>query len=46
MPYKLSGDGKSVMVRKGGRWRVLKRHKRKEDARKHLFALRKNVNHK
>lgn len=43
MPYKLSGDGKSVMQQKKGKWVVLKRHPSKEKALKHLAALKINV---
>lgn len=43
MPYKLSEDGKAVMVHRGGRWRVLKKHRSKADAKRHLVALKLNV---
>lgn len=41
MPYKLSG--KNVMVYKGGKWKVLKRHASKAKAIAHLRALKANV---
>ncbi len=43
MPYKLSEDGEAVMVKRGGRWVVLKDHHDKVKARKHLAALEINV---
>jgi len=46
MPYKLSTDGKAVMVKRGKRWQLLKRHKSNVDARKHLAALQINVKEK
>ena len=42
MPYKLSEDKKAVMVQKGGKWVVLKRHATQKQARAHLFALRQS----
>ena len=44
MPYK--AVGKNVMVKKHGKWRLLKKHKTVEEARKHALALTINVHHK
>jgi len=44
MPYKRSG--KTVYVKRGGRWVVLKSHPTVNKARKHLAALNINVRHK
>jgi hypothetical protein len=41
MPYKLSGT--SVMVQKGGTWRVLKAHTTRAKALAHFRALKANV---
>ena len=41
MPYKL--NGKKVMVFRSGKWRKLKEHPTVEKAKKHLAALRINV---
>ena len=43
MPYRLSKDKKSVMVKRRGKWVVLKRHKGKAKALAHLRALKANV---
>ena len=43
MPYKLSEDGKSVMVKRGGKWVLLKAHVSKAKALAHLRALKANV---
>lgn len=45
MPYKLSEDGKSVLVKRGTHWVTLKRHADKKKARAHLRALQANVKH-
>jgi len=45
MPYKLSKSGKAVLVKRGNRWVVLKRHPTREKARKHVAALNINVHH-
>ena len=45
MPYKLSESGKTVLVKRGGKWVALKRHESKGKARAHLAALNKNVRH-
>jgi len=39
MPYRLSTDGKSVMVQRNGRWLVLHRHPSHAKALAHLRAL-------
>lgn len=41
MPYKLQGS--SVMVKRGGRWVLLKKHKTRTQAAAHLRALKANV---
>ncbi len=41
MPYKLVGA--TVMVKKGGKWHVLKRHETREKALAHLAKLEINV---
>jgi hypothetical protein len=41
MPYRASG--KAVMVKKDGRWVLLKRHKTEVQARSHAAALNANV---
>jgi len=43
MPYKLSEDGKAVMVLKNGKWKVKKRYTNKQEARRYLTALNMNV---
>ena len=44
MPYKIKGT--SVLVKKGNKWTVLKKHKTKRKAIAHLRALEINVKHK
>jgi len=44
MPYRIKGN--SVLVKKGKKWTVLKKHKTKREAIAHLQALEKNVGHK
>ena len=44
MPYKVNGS--SVMIQKGGKWTVLKRHESHEKALAHLRALQINVGKK
>ena len=44
MPYKLSGN--RVMVKRGRKWVVLKKHRSARAALRHLRALQKNVEHK
>ena len=41
MPYRL--QGKTVQVKKGGKWVNLKTHPTVKKALAHLYALRKNV---
>lgn len=41
MPYKL--EGTTVYVQRNGKWVILKRHKSKAQARRHLAALQANV---
>jgi hypothetical protein len=41
MPYKTTG--KTVWVQRDGRWRVLKTHESAAKAKRHLTALRVNV---
>lgn len=44
MPYKLGGaDERSVMVKRAGRWVLLKRHPSRKRALAHLRALYANV---
>lgn len=43
MPYRL--QDRSVMVKRGNRWVVLKRHPTKAAALRHLRALKANVRH-
>lgn len=43
MPYKLRG--RAVMVKRGGRWVVLKKHPTEEKALTHFRALKVNVGH-
>lgn len=45
MPYRLSSDGKTVMVERKGKWVVLKKHPSRKAAKKHLAALVINVEH-
>ena len=45
MPYKLSSNGKAVLVKRSSHWRVLKRHPSKKKALAHLRALKANVKH-
>jgi len=45
MPYKLSENGKSVLVKRGARWVILKTHPSKTKALAHLQALNRNVRH-
>jgi len=44
MPYKIKG--RSVLVKRGKKWTVLKRHPTKAKAIAHLRALEKNVKHR
>lgn len=44
MPYKASG--KTVLVKKGRRWVIFKRHDSEAAARRHARALNANVKHK
>ena len=44
MPYKVKGH--SVLVKRGKKWRVLKKHKTKREAIAHLRALEINVKHR
>ena len=44
MPYKIKG--RTVLVKKGKKWRVLKKHKSKKEAIAHLSALEINVEHR
>ena len=44
MPYRLIG--KTVQVKKGGAWQKLKTHPTVAKAKKHLAALKINVEHK
>ena len=44
MPYKIKG--RTVLVKKGKKWRVLKKHKSKKEAIAHLSALEINVKHR
>ena len=44
MPYRIKGN--SVLVKKGKKWRVLKKHSTKREAIAHLRALEINVKHK
>ena len=40
MPYRLSPNDKSVVqIKRGGVWRLLKRHQTKQKAKAHLAAL-------
>lgn len=41
MPYKI--EGSTVMVQKGGKWQLLKRHKTHGEALAHFRALQANV---
>lgn len=41
MPYMLKGT--TIMVKKGGQWQALKRHKTRAQALAHLRALKANV---
>ncbi len=41
MPYKV--DGSTVMVQRGGKWVVLKKHPSRAKATEHLKALEANV---
>lgn len=43
MPYKRKG--KKIYVKKDGKWKLLKNHKSKKDARAHIWMLRKKVDH-
>ncbi len=43
MPYKLSKDKKTVMVKRGGAWEILKRYPSKAKALARLAALKINV---
>lgn len=45
MPYKLSESGTSVLVKRGDRWVVLKRHPNKRKAKAHMQALNIHVHH-
>ena len=44
MPYKIKG--RTVLVKKGKKWRVLKKHPTKAKAIAHLRALEINVEHR
>jgi len=44
MPYKVKG--RNVLVKKGKKWMVLKKHPTKAKAIAHLKALEINVRHK
>lgn len=44
MPYKASG--KTVLIKRGGKWIVLKRHPTPKAAKAHAGALNANVKHK
>jgi len=44
MPYKIKG--RTVLVKKGKKWLVLKKHPTKRAAIAHLRALEINVKHK
>jgi len=44
MPYKR--EGKTVYVKKGGKWQVLKTHETAAKAEAHRRALEANVKHK
>lgn len=43
MPYKLNGS--TVMVKRAGKWVVLKKHTSRAKALAHLRALKANVKH-
>lgn len=43
MPYKLSANGLCVMVKRKGKWAILKKHPTKASALAHLRALKINV---
>ena len=43
MPYKLSDDGKAILVYKDGGWQVKYRHASKKEALAQLYQLVKNV---
>ena len=43
MPYKLSSDGKTVLVQRSGKWTPLKRHPTRAKALRHMRALYVNV---
>jgi len=43
LPYKLSGNGLSVFVKRKGKWVLLKKHATKEKALAHFRALKINV---
>ena len=43
MPYKLSESGDAVMVKRSGKWTVLKKHPSHAKALAHLRALEINV---
>jgi len=44
MPYRLAKNNKRIiLVQKGGKWKVFKRHKTEKEARAHLAALNINV---
>lgn len=43
MPYKLSENGKAVMVKRDGKWVMLKKHPTHSKAKAHLWALWENV---
>lgn len=47
MPYKLSKDKKTVLVKRGERWEPVPggEHETPAEARKHLAALKANVKH-
>jgi len=44
MPYKASGS--NVMIKRGSKWVILKKHPNPEAARKHAAALNINVHRK
>ena len=43
MPYRMSKDGKSVMVKRSGKWVVLKRYTSHNQALRYFRALKANV---
>lgn len=45
MPYKLSDDKKAILILRGSKWKVLKRHRSPAQALAHFRALKANVKH-